>query len=131
MPGVYLREIILSTGGFCRNSPGQAWRTREKNMKRLFPLLFISAFCLLGAAASWAQSQPPDPASGKETLQAESAKSPSPKAGKKSKSASSPKAQIKEGGKEIGAGFKDLGRGIGRGFQNMGKAIKKAWTGEE
>ena len=41
-----------------------------------------------------------------------------------------PQGQIKEGGKEIGAGFKDLGLGIGKGFQNMGRGIKKAWTGD-
>ncbi len=98
-------------------------------MKRLLFLLLISALCLLGATLSWAQSQPLDPASGKETVQAETTKSPGPKAKKKSKSGSSPKAKIKEGGKEIGEGFKDLGQGIGKGFKNMGKGLKKAWTG--
>ena len=98
-------------------------------MKRLLPFLLISALCLSGATLSRAQSQPLDPASGKETVQPETAKSSDPKAKKKSMSGSSPKAQIKEGGKEIGAGFKDLFQGIGRGFQNMGRAIKKAWTG--
>ena len=78
----------------------------------------------------WAKGHPSDPASGKETIQSETAKSPDPKAKKKSQSGSSPKAQIKDGGKKIGAGFKDLGLGIARGFQNMGKAIKKAWTGD-
>jgi hypothetical protein len=102
---------------------------KEKDMKRLLPFLLISTLYLAGASFSWAQSQSPDSASGKETLPAETAKSPNPKAGKKSKSGSSPKAQIKEGGKEIGAGFKDLGQGIGKGFKNMGKGIKKAWTG--
>lgn len=48
----------------------------------------------------------------------------------KSRTGSSPKAQIKEGGKEIGAGFRELFLGIGKGFKNMGQAIKKAWTGE-
>ena len=98
-------------------------------MKRLLPFLLISALCLSGATLSRAQSQPLDPASGKETVQPETAKSPDREAKKKPKSGSSPKAQIKEGGKEIGAGFKNLFQGIGKGFQNMGRAIKKAWTG--
>jgi len=102
----------------------------EKDTKRLLPLLLVSALCLSGATLSQAQSQPSDPASGKETVQLEAAKSPDPKAKKQSKSGSSPQAQIKEGGKEIGAGFKALGLGIARGFKNMGKAIKKAWAGD-
>jgi hypothetical protein len=96
-------------------------------MKRLLSLLLVSALGLSGATLSRAQSQPLDPASGRETIQSETAKSPEPKT--KKKSGSSPKAQIKEGGKEIGSGFKDLGQGIGKGFKNMGKGIKKAWTG--
>jgi hypothetical protein len=99
-------------------------------MKRLLALLLISVLCFSGESVSRAQSQPLDPALGKETAQSETPKSSNPKAKKKSMSRSSPKAQIKEGGKEIGAGFKDLFQGIGKGFQNMGKAIKKAWTGD-
>ena len=98
-------------------------------MKRLLPLLLIFVLCLSGEFVSGAKSQPLDPASGKETVQPETAKSPDREAKKKPKSGSSPKAQIKEGGKEIGAGFKNLFQGIGKGFQNMGRAIKKAWTG--
>jgi hypothetical protein len=99
-------------------------------MKRLLSLLWISALCFSGEALFGAQSQPPDQAFGEKTVQSETAKSPAPKANKKSMSGSSPKAQIKEGGKEIGAGFKDLVQGIGKGFQNIGRAIKKAWTGD-
>ncbi len=98
-------------------------------MKRLLPLLLISILCFSGESVSGAQSQSLNTAFGKETAQSETPKSPAPKAQKKSMSGSSPKAQIKEGGKEIGAGFKGLFQGIGRGFQNMGRAIKKAWTG--
>jgi hypothetical protein len=101
----------------------------EKDLKRLLPLLLIFVLCFSGESVSGAQSQPLDPAFGKETAQSETPKSSDPKAKKKSMSGSSPKAQIKEGGKEIGAGFKDLFQGIGKGFQNMGRAIKKAWTG--
>jgi hypothetical protein len=98
-------------------------------LKRLLPLLLIFVLCFSGESVSRAQSQLLDPASGKETVQPETAKSPDREAKKKPKSGSSPKAQIKEGGKEIGAGFKNLFQGIGKGFQNMGRAIKKAWTG--
>jgi hypothetical protein len=101
----------------------------EKDLKRLLLFLLISVLCFSGTTLSWAQSQPLDPAFGKETAQSETPKSSDPKAKKKSGSGSSPKAQIKEGGREIGAGFKDLFQGIGKGFQNMGRALKKAWTG--
>jgi len=99
-------------------------------MNRLLTLLWISTLCFSGETLLGAQSQPLDPAFGERSVQSETAKSPAPKAKKKSPSGSSPKAQIKEGGKEIGAGFKDLFQGIGKGFQNMGRAIKKAWTGD-
>jgi hypothetical protein len=122
-------NCFLNNPKVSKNGFGLSLPNREKDLKRrLFPLL-ISALCLLGPSLSWAQSQPLDPASGKETVQAETTQSTGPKANKKSKSGSSPKAQIKEGGKEIGEGFKDLGQGIGRGFKNMGKIFKKAWTG--
>jgi hypothetical protein len=101
----------------------------EKGMNRLLTLVWIFALCFSGETLLGAQSQPLDPALGKETAHSETPKSSDPKAKKKSVSGSSPKAQIKEGGKEIGAGFKDLFQGIGKGFQNMGRAIKKAWTG--
>jgi len=99
-------------------------------MKRLLYSLLVAALILSGTAFSQAQGQTHDSASGKETVQSGVVKSPDPKAKEKSRSGPSPKAQIKEGGKEIGAGFRELFLGIGKGFKNMGQAIKKAWTGE-
>jgi hypothetical protein len=122
---VFLISLMIS-----QKSPGLSLRNKGKDMKRLVTLSLIFALCSSGATPCRAQGQSPDPVSGKETVQSETAKSPGPKAKKKFKSGSSPQAQIKEGGKEIGLGFRDLFRGIGRGFQNMGSAIKKAWTGD-
>jgi hypothetical protein len=105
------------------------WAIRRIAMKRFLPILWITALCFSGAAFSRAQSVPPGPPAGQEKVQAETVQPTAPKADKKSKSGASPKAQIKEGGKEIGAGFKNLFLGIGKGFSNMGRSIKRAWTG--
>jgi hypothetical protein len=89
-------------------------------------LLFLLLSGPLPASAQLGPSCPPD---GPETVRETPASSPAKAAPKKPSAGSSPKQQIKEGGREIGRGFKELGLGIGRGFKNMGQAIKKAWTG--
>ena len=89
-------------------------------------LLFLLLSGPLPASAQLGPSCPPDDS---ETVSKAPAPSPARGAPKKSAAGSSPKQQIKEGGREIGRGFRELGLGLGRGFKNMGLAIKKAWTG--
>jgi|APFre7841882630_1041343.scaffolds.fasta_scaffold01657_3 hypothetical protein len=99
-------------------------------MKQMLFLLLIASLCFSGVSFTQAQGVPPGPVVEQERAKPTTAESPAPKAKKKTKSTSSPKEQIKEGGKEVGRGFKNMGLGIGKGFQNMGKGIKKAWTGD-
>ncbi|MCU0580092.1 MAG: hypothetical protein MUF69_11215 [Desulfobacterota bacterium] len=99
------------------------------NLKLPITVLLV---LLLGGAGPAAGSEPvhPDrPLAGGETARKDPVPAPAKGASQKSSAAASPKQQIKEGGREIGRGFKDLGVGLGRGFKNMGQAFKKAWTG--
>jgi len=98
-------------------------------LKILITLLLVLLLGGAGPAAGSDQVYPDRPLAGEETAKKDPAPAPSKGASQKSSSASSPKQQIKEGGREIGRGFKALGVGIGRGFKNMGQAFKKAWTG--
>lgn len=100
-----------------------------KGLKLLITVLLVLLLGGAGLAAGSEQVYPDRPLAGEETAKKDPAPAPSKGASKKSSTASSPKQQIKEGGREIGRGFRDLGLGIGRAFKNMGQGFKKAWTG--
>ena len=95
------------------------------------PATYFRPLLFRGNPLPGAQGHPSDPASGKGTVQSETAKSPAPKAKKNIQvrlfSQGSNQGWWK---KNRGGDSRISGLGIGRGFQNMGRAIKKAWTGD-